>query len=113
MSKTTFRTKLTVGLAALTIAMLVTAANAQTETVLHNFQANGADGFNPDAGVAVDAAGNVYGTTSGGGAFNFGTVYKVTPSGTETVLHSFNADGVDGTFPFGSSVVLDAAGTST
>lgn len=35
---------------------------------------------------------------------------RCAPNGAETVLHSFNADGTDGTYPFGSSVVLDAAG---
>lgn len=110
MSKTRSRTNLGAAMVVLTITMFVTAAHGVKETVLHGFNSNGSDGYNPDAGVAVDASGNVYGTTSGGGAFSFGTVYKVDPSGIETVLHSFNNDGVDGTFPFGSSVALDAAG---
>src|SRR5215831_812572 len=110
MLKLSFRAKLRAVMVLATITMFVTAAYGVKETVLHGFNANGADGYNPVAGVAVDANGNVYGTTSGGGTFGFGTVYKVGPTGTETVLHSFNADGTDGTFPFGSSVALDPAG---
>ena len=53
----------------------------------------GLDGANPAAGLIADAAGNLYGTTQRGGGFNScsdcGTVFKVTPSGTETVLYRF------------------------
>ena len=110
MSKTHARTNLRAAMVVLTVGMFATAAYGVKETVLHGFNSNGSDGYNPDAGVAVDANGNVYGTTSGGGTFGFGTVFKVDPSGIETVLHSFNADGTDGTFPFGSSVALDKVG---
>lgn len=71
----------------------------------------GADAGNPDTGVVSDKKGNLYGTTSGGGANFLGTVYKVqiaVPPITETVLHSFGLD-PDGQFPRGG-VVLDAAG---
>jgi uncharacterized repeat protein (TIGR03803 family) len=85
------------------------AALATTESVVHNFAANGTDGYYPYAGLTTDAAGNLYGTTYYGGAHGYGTVYKVTPTGTETVLHSFAA-GADGAYPYFAGVVLDKAG---
>jgi uncharacterized repeat protein (TIGR03803 family) len=48
------------------------------ETVLYSFT-GGADGAYPYAGLVRDAAGNLYGTTSAGGAFGGGTVFKLTP----------------------------------
>jgi uncharacterized repeat protein (TIGR03803 family) len=75
---------------------------AGTETVLHNFTA-GTDGAFPVAGVVVDLAGNLYGTTAVGGTSNYGTVFKVDTSGTETVLYSF-AGGADGAYPVGGLV---------
>jgi uncharacterized repeat protein (TIGR03803 family) len=82
------------------------------ETVLHTF-AGGADGGNPAAGLVRDAAGNLYGTTLVGGpessacgTLGCGTVFKLTPSGTETVLHSFTgADGANTS----AGLILDAA----
>ena len=50
-----------------------------TETVLHSFNSNGVDGYNPEAGLIMDAAGNLYGTTNAGGAYGYGTVFEVTP----------------------------------
>jgi uncharacterized repeat protein (TIGR03803 family) len=47
-------------------------------TALHTFT-GGADGSNPFAGVIRDSAGNLYGTTAGGGDSGFGTVFKITP----------------------------------
>jgi len=63
------------------------------------------------AGVTVDAAGNLYGTTSLGGEFGNGIVYKLTKSDsgwTQTVLYAFQG-GSDGANPVGG-VILDAAG---
>ena len=64
---------------------------AGTERVLHTFK--GKDGANPSLGLVRDARGNFYSTTAYGGAFNLGTVFELTPKGTESVLHSFS--GVD------------------
>jgi len=75
------------------------------ETVLHSFNADGVDGVNPYGGLIFDKAGNLYGTTYGGGKFGYGTVFKLSPSGGETVLHSFNADGTDGINPYGGMVL--------
>src|ERR1700730_3586048 len=47
------------------------------------------DGSGPFAGLIADRAGNLYGTTAGGGASGIGVVFKLSPSGTETVLYSF------------------------
>lgn len=81
------------------------------ETVLYSFT-GGTDGANPYyADVIFDKAGNLYGTTVGGGANNLGVVFELTPSSdgwTETVLHSF-AGGVDGSNPY-SGLVLDRFG---
>ena len=52
-----------------------TSAQAQTFTVLHSFA--GPDGSDPQAGVTMDRAGNLYGTTRLGGA-GYGTVFKMT-----------------------------------
>ena len=63
-------------------------AQAQTLNVLHSF--NGTDGTGPSQAPLVQATdGNLYGTTGGGGADDFGTVFKITPSGTLTTLYSF------------------------
>src|SRR6202043_960545 len=61
---------------------------AGTETVLYSFT-GGTDGGYPSAALIRDAASNLYGTTNGGGASNQGTVFKVDPTGKETVLYSF------------------------
>lgn len=67
--------------------------------VLYSFQGGAArDGLNPTAAVALDPGDNVYGTTFTGGTNNLGVVFKVTPSGAETILHSF-AGGADGSGP--------------
>jgi uncharacterized repeat protein (TIGR03803 family) len=58
------------------------------ETVLYSFT-GGTDGSNPDAGVTLDSAGNLYGTTPGGGISAAGVVYKLDTAGQETVLYSF------------------------
>ncbi|HTT82355.1 MAG TPA: choice-of-anchor tandem repeat GloVer-containing protein [Rhizomicrobium sp.] len=70
-----------------------------TETVLYTFTGGG-DGDGPafSGRLVKDKAGNLYGTTVGGGAYGEGVVFKVAPSGTETVLHSFGAEG-DGKIP--------------
>lgn len=71
---------------------------AGTETVLYTFRGL-RDGADPIGGVVLDAAGNLYGTTSHGGLFNAGTVFKLSPSGRFKVLHTF-AGGVDGSQPY-------------
>src|ERR1700678_3919154 len=84
-------------LACMLAALGVAPAAAQAppaETVLYNFAAL-PNGASPAAGVVSDAAGNLYGTASAGGAFKSGLVYKLTPAGEETILYTF-AGGVAG-----------------
>jgi uncharacterized repeat protein (TIGR03803 family) len=109
MLQSRFWSKASAVLALLSVTLL-TAVHGQTETVLHSFSNNGTDGYNPYADVTPDAKGNIYGTTYRGGAFGSGSVYKIAPSGTETILHSFNPDGKDGFNPLGAPVVRDKAG---
>ncbi len=90
-------------------ALLVTSAamaQAQTLTTLYSFT-GGADGANPYFGdLVLDAKGNLYGTTFAGGS-GHGVVFKVTPSGAETVLHAFNS--ADGCSPY-AGLIRDAKG---
>ena len=61
-------------------------------TVLHNFTCCPPLGKNPVAGLVFDGAGNLYGTAQNGGdQAQDGTVFKLSPSGTLTLLHEFNA----------------------
>jgi uncharacterized repeat protein (TIGR03803 family) len=71
-------------------------------TMLASF--NQASGFSPSSPLVLGSDGNFYGTTVFGGANypGFGTVYKVTPTGTLTVLHSFDA--TDGEKPYAALV---------
>ena len=82
-----------------------------TESLLHSFT-SGEDGGIPDAGLILDQAGNLYGTTTGGGTYGYGTVFRLTPSQdgswTESVLHSFTG-GEDGGIPY-AGLILDQAG---
>jgi uncharacterized repeat protein (TIGR03803 family) len=80
------------------------------ETVMHSFSGD-PGGRDPQAGLASDSAGNLYGTASGGGAHNYGTVFRLVRGSdgwTQNVLHSFKG-GTDGANPEGP-VVADNAG---
>jgi uncharacterized repeat protein (TIGR03803 family) len=79
-----------------------------TETVLHTFTGPPNDGAWSIAGLALDSAGNLYGTTTYGGAYSWGTVFKLAPDSTETVLYSFS-HGADGQNP-SDTPLLDAHG---
>jgi uncharacterized repeat protein (TIGR03803 family) len=80
-----------------------------TESVLYSF-GKGKDGSAPVGGVNFDATGNLYGTTSAGGAHGYGTVFQLVPGTvwTENILYSFeNAD--DGAVPY-AGLISDKAG---
>ena len=112
-------TKLFVGSTAglvvvLTVLGTAPRASAQQETVLFSFnQNNTGDGISPQGTLVFDTAGNLYGTTTEGGANGEGTVYELSPSAggvwTQKVLHSFSDNGVDGIVPK-SGLTLDASG---
>ena len=64
---------------------------AATLTVVHTF--GGPDDWRPLAGLVQGSDGNFYGTTAWGGAYGGGTVFKITPGGALTTLHSFDSTG--------------------
>jgi len=81
-----------------------------TYAVLHNFGdgtvAN--DGAMPTAGLVEGADGNYYGMTQNGGVYGFGTVFRITPQGAVTILHSFAGTSItphDGAIPSASLVL--------
>jgi uncharacterized repeat protein (TIGR03803 family) len=86
---------------ALVLLGVAVSANAQTLTVLYNFGSNSGDPLFPlySGVIAQGPDGSLYGTTPLGGTLNNGAVFRVTPAGTMTVLHSFM--GGDGQAPFG------------
>jgi uncharacterized repeat protein (TIGR03803 family) len=65
-------------------------------TILHNFTNTGTDGAEPNAPPIQAADGNFYGTTEIGGASHDGTIYKLTPAGKFTTIHSFVFPGEGG-----------------
>jgi uncharacterized repeat protein (TIGR03803 family) len=82
-----------------------------TLSVLYSFCAlpGCEDGAFPSSGLVRDSPGNLYGVTSDGGSADEGTVFKLTPSGVETVLHSFLGSSTDGSSP-GGNLKQDSAG---
>jgi uncharacterized repeat protein (TIGR03803 family) len=82
------------------------------ESILYSFAMLLHDGLAPSAGVIFDSLGNLYGTTVGGGAYNIGTVFELTPGSggtwTEQVLYNFPG-GDNGSYPQ-TPVILDPMG---
>ncbi|MGC2108390.1 MAG: choice-of-anchor tandem repeat GloVer-containing protein [Candidatus Korobacteraceae bacterium] len=102
--------RITVALLAIIVGLFAGAAQAQTYTVLHTF--GGTDGSGPQAGLTMDRAGNLYGTTVYGGTKFQGNVFKLTRRNSSwifTNLYSFQG-GTDGANPEGR-VVLAADGS--
>jgi uncharacterized repeat protein (TIGR03803 family) len=78
------------------------------ESVLYSFS-GGADGANPWTGLTWGPASHLYGTTEAGGSAGFGTVFKMSKTGTKTVLYNFTGTGSDGAYPF-SRLIWDGVG---
>ncbi len=99
-----------------TVFKLTRGSGQWTQTVLHQFQNNGQDGYYPLGSLAIDPAGNVYGTTTEGGAYRVGAVFMLAPNAdggySETIIYSFCSvdDCLDGEGPE-AGLVLDAAGS--
>lgn len=97
------------------IILCVTNSSAATEKQLYSFPSFRNDGHSPLAGVVIDTEGNLYGTTSVGGAFSAGTVFELSPPATgksawtEKILHSFHNNGTDGARPY-AALVRDKTG---
>jgi len=71
-----------------------------TLTLLHTFAGGTGDGGNPSGSLVEGSDGNFYGVTVKGGSAGDGTVFRLTPSGEVTVLHSFAAGASDGATPY-------------
>jgi uncharacterized repeat protein (TIGR03803 family) len=82
--------------------MVFKVSPAGKESVLHNFT-GGVDGAYPNGALIEDSKGNLYGATGGGGAYGYGTIFKLTMTGKETVLYSFTG-GADGSGPNGALI---------
>jgi uncharacterized repeat protein (TIGR03803 family) len=87
--------------------VLLQSARAQSFNVIHNFT-GGTDGANPLNGLMLGAGGFMYGTTSAGGAYNNGTVYRIAPTGQFQTIYAFQG-GADGSSPQ-SFLIEDSAG---
>ncbi len=79
------------------------------ESVLYSFTGTSGDGYFPSATLVQDVQGNLYGTAQAGGAYGFGTAFKIDSSGNETILHSFTG-GADGGSPLFGGLVMDDQG---
>ena len=72
--------------------------------IIHNFGATTTDGAFPTGGLTLGTDGNFYGTTMQGGTQSMGIIFKITPTGTLTILHNFNTF-KDGAFPWGPPIL--------
>ncbi|HEX3653779.1 MAG TPA: choice-of-anchor tandem repeat GloVer-containing protein [Rhizomicrobium sp.] len=98
-------------LASAALVLCAPAADARPAyTVLHQFTGASGDGAYSYSDVALDDAGNLYGTTHNGGAHDVGAIYKLTPDGSETLVHSFVLGDNNGYNPYGGVTVDRATG---
>jgi len=95
-------------------AVCLPCANSQTtytETVLHNLASPDAPhGFGPSTALLADSGGNVYGGTYSGGSWGQGVIFRLDPSGQQTVIHSMSGQ-TEGAFAVGT-LARDAAGNT-
>ncbi len=91
--------------------LVLNGGGTYTEKLLFTFTGN-STGFYPSGSLIFDGAGNLYGTTSDGGANGIGAVYELSPGSNgqwaESIVHSF-AGGSDGFSPYGG-LIIDSAG---
>jgi uncharacterized repeat protein (TIGR03803 family) len=73
-------------------------------SLLHSFSTATSDGYYPYSGLVQGSDGSFYGTTQSGGANNNGTVFKITSTGTFSLLHSFSPAITDGYAPLGGLI---------
>lgn len=81
-------------------------------SVIYNFQGDSLGQYT-ESSLALDGAGDIYGTTYQGGAFNLGSVFRLTPGKpwTEKIIYSFKGYAKkDGAYPYYAGVTLDAKG---
>src|ERR1700744_40859 len=93
------------------LAFAASAPTASAKTgykVVHDFAGTPGDGAYPLVGVTFDDAGDIYGVTYVGGAYDLGTLFRIAPDGTETIVRSFG-NGNDGAFPR-SQPTIDKSG---
>ena len=92
------------------VFQLTPGAGGWTFSLIHSFGPG--DGLHPDTGLILDAEGNLYGTTPGGGSAGAGIVFELTPGAggvwTESILYNFPID-ADG-YPPDSMLTFDASG---
>jgi uncharacterized repeat protein (TIGR03803 family) len=91
---------------------LIPSASGWRESTLYTFQPSGGDGQHPNGGVIFDKSGNLYGTTTLGGASSFGTLFELSPNAdgwTETILHDFDGPFTDASEP-SSKLTFDSIG---
>ena len=96
-----------------TVFELVNSSGTYTVNVLHNFTNANGDGESPRAGLIMDSAGNLYGTTMQGGANGWeGAVFELVKNSdgtySEQLLHSFANNNIDGVYPQ-ASLIMDSA----
>jgi uncharacterized repeat protein (TIGR03803 family) len=93
------------------IFKLKNASGIWTETVLHSF--SGGDGSVPNASLLMDQSGNLFGTTTSGGAHGLGVVFKASQASggawQTSVLHHFTGVHLDGAYP-NAALIMDSAG---
>jgi uncharacterized repeat protein (TIGR03803 family) len=102
----------TFALVAIMFILAIPSRAQPSEKILYSFT-NSGDGGYPQGGLIIDSKGNLYGTTSGGGTSQSGTVFQLSPgsNGTwaETVIYSFGFGPTDGSGPYGG-LVIDSNG---
>jgi len=85
-----------------TVFRMTAGGTLTTIASFNSFGSPGSGGTSPQAGLLQGSDGDLYGTTSGGGASRYGTVFKLAIDGTLTTLHDFT--GTDGAYPQGALI---------